>query len=158
LAEGIDRIAAAHPKAIGLGVLLSEPEQSMGLAEVRRLESRYKELVTGRKIVQRGADFDAEFASSTIALDSDSRLLASLSAAGNVVMRCSSRRTRRTAISSRRRSRCRAPRSSRSGPVDAGLVQEKMIWPLAPFSAAAAGLGHSNLFTRATASSAGTSR
>ena len=148
VAAGIDRIAAAHPKVIGLAVLFSEPEQSLGLAEVRRLESRYKELLAGRKITQKsGADFDLEFASSTVALDSDSRLLESIKAAGNVVMPVF------FAPNEAHGDPVPAPVEVSSaaihpkGPLDASLAQEKMIWPLPAFASAAAGLGHSNFFT-----------
>src|SRR5688572_16163309 len=86
MAEAVDRLKAAGPKVIGLNVLFSEPEQNQGLLEVRRLEEKYKELLAGRKVSQRGVDFSLEFSSSAVALDSDSKLLASLQGAGNVVL------------------------------------------------------------------------
>jgi serine/threonine-protein kinase len=147
IAAGIDRIAAAGPKVIGLNVLFSEPEQSLGLAEVKRLEERYAELVAGRKIVQRGGeDFDMEFASSTVALDSDSRLLASVRAAGNVVMPV-------FFLPNEAHGGAAAPppevssASVRLTPnLDPSILQEKMLWPLTALSGASMGLGHSNLF------------
>ncbi|MFI5345759.1 MAG: CHASE2 domain-containing serine/threonine-protein kinase [Elusimicrobiota bacterium] len=147
IAAGLDKIAAAHPKVIGLNVLFSEPEQSMGLAEVRRLETRYKELLAGKKITQKkGAEFDLEFASSTVALDSDSRLLASLQAAGNVVMPVffAPNDAHGDMVAPPAEVSSAAVRS-KTAP-DPGLTQEKMIWPLPAFSGAAAGLGHSNFF------------
>jgi serine/threonine-protein kinase len=147
IAEGLDRIAAAHPKVIGLSVLFSEPAQSQGLAEVQRLQSKYKELVADHKILQKkGADFDAEFASSTVALDSDSRLLQSIQAAGNVVIPVF------FAPNDAHGDMVAPPVEVSSDaivakvPPEPGLVQEKMIWPLPAFAGAAMGLGHSNLF------------
>jgi len=147
IAAAIDRIAAAGPRVIGLNVLFSEPEQSLGLIEVKRLEERYKELLAGRKIVQRGADFSLEFASSTVALDSDSKLLDCLKSAGNVVMPLFfAANTTHAKVSA-------APPEVSSAAVhqvvaaDANVtVQEKMIPPLLAFAGASAGLGHSNLF------------
>ena len=146
VAAGIDAIAAAGPKVIGLNVLFSEPEQSLGLAEVKRLQQRYAELLAGRKILQRGADFGVEFASSTAALDSDSRLLAAIKAAGNVVMPVF------FAPNEAHRGAAAPPPEVSSAavqlaqPPDPALVQEKMLWPLAALSGAALGLGHANLF------------
>jgi eukaryotic-like serine/threonine-protein kinase len=147
IAAGIDKIAAAGPKVIGLTVLFSEPEQSQGLAEVKRLEARYAELLAGRKIAQRGADFSLEFASSTVALDSDSRLLASIRAAGNVVMPVffAPNEAHGAAIAPPPEVSSAAVHLKAS--LDPALVQEKMLWPLPAFSGAAMGLGHSNLFT-----------
>ena len=146
LADAVDKIAAAHPRVIGLNVLFSEPEQSMGLAEVRRLEARYKELVSGRKITQKGADFGLEFASSTVALDSDSRLLASIAAAGNVVMPVFFTPNDAHGDLVPPPAEVSSAAVPSKGAVDPGLVQEKMIWPLPALAGAAAGLGHSNLF------------
>src|SRR3989344_5130782 len=81
MAEAIDKLRAAGPKVIGLNVLFSEPEQNHGLLEVKRLEEKYKELLGGKKISQKGVDFALEFSSSAVALDSDSKLLASLQGA-----------------------------------------------------------------------------
>ncbi len=146
LAAAVDRIAAAHPKAIGLNILLSEPEQSMGLEEVRRLEARYKELLAGRKIVQRGADFDAEFSSSTVALDSDTRLLASIAAAGDVVLPVFFAPNEAHGDLAAPPPAVSSAAVHAKGVPDPGLVMEKMVWPLPAFAAAAEGLGHSNLF------------
>ncbi len=147
IAAGIDKIAAAKPRVIGLGIVFSEPEQSLGLSEVKRLQARYAELLAGRKIVQKGgADFALEFASSTVALDSDSRLLASVKAAGDVVMPVffAPNEARGAAIAPPPEVSSAAVHLAPS--LDPALVQEKMLWPLAALSGASLGLGHSNLF------------
>ncbi|MDE2142006.1 MAG: CHASE2 domain-containing protein [Elusimicrobia bacterium] len=147
IAAGLDKIAAAHPKVIGLNILFSEPEQSTGLAEVRRLEERYNELVAGKKIIQKkGAEFDLEFASSTVALDSDSRLLESIREAGNVVMPVFFAPNDSHGDLVPPPAEVSSDSVRAKGAPDPGLVQEKMIWPLPSFAGAAEGLGHSNLF------------
>ncbi|MDE2510553.1 MAG: CHASE2 domain-containing protein, partial [Elusimicrobia bacterium] len=147
IAAGLDKIAAAHPKVIGLNILFSEPEQSTGLAEVRRLEERYNELVAGKKIIQKkGAEFDLEFASSTVALDSDSRLLESIREAGNVVMPVFFAPNDSHGDLVPPPAEVSSDSVRAKGAPDPGLVQEKMIWPLPAFAGAAEGLGHSNLF------------
>jgi serine/threonine-protein kinase len=147
VAAGIDKIAAAGPKVIGLNVLFSEPEQSLGLAEVKRLEGRYAELLAGRKIVQRGGtDFGLEFASSTVALDSDSRLLASVKAAGDVVMPVFFAPNEAHGGAAVPPPEVSSAAAHLRPSLDPGLVQEKMLWPLTALAGASLGLGHSNLF------------
>lgn len=147
IAAAIDGIAACGPKTIGLNVLFSEPEQSLGLAEVKRLEALYNELMAGKKIVQRGVDFSVEFASSTAALDSDSKLLSSIRSAGNVVMPLffAANTTRAKVVPAPPEVSSAAVRAAVSAEAYVNL-QEKMIPPLLAFAGEAAGLGHSNLF------------
>ena len=147
VAAGIDKIAAAGPKVIGLNVLFSEPEQSLGLAEVKRLEQRYAELVAGKKIVQRGGeDFSLEFDSSTVALDSDSKLLASVKSAGNVVMPVFFVPNEAHAAAAAPPPEVSSAAVHLKASLDPSIVQDKMLWPLAALSGAAMGLGHSNFF------------
>src|SRR3990167_3644684 len=74
MAEAIDKLKAAGPKALGINILYSEAEQNHGLLEVKRLEEKYRELLEGRKISQKGVDFALEFSSSAVALDSDTKM------------------------------------------------------------------------------------
>ncbi len=145
IAEAVDRIAKDKPRAIGLNILFSEPEQNQGLGELKRLEERFKELVASRRIVQRGADFSLEFSSSSAALDSDTRLLASLQAAGNVVMPLFFVDNPTGA----KQPDLAAEVSGSALPVGAsaaGLPSgEKMLAPLQAFVAASGGIGHANL-------------
>jgi serine/threonine-protein kinase len=147
LAAMIERVARDKPKAIGLNVLFSEPEQSSGLGEVRRLEERYKALLGERRILQKGADFGVELASSTAALDSDTKLLAAVSAAGTVVMPLffvdNPSGARQPALPPEISSASVQAASAPDGAIEA---ESKMIPPLPAFAAAAAGIGHANLY------------
>ena len=86
LAQMIDLLSAAKAKVIGLSILLSEPEQNMGLKEVQSLQVEYDGLVKAKKIIDRGAKFSLEFSSAAVRLDSDEKLRASIASAGNVVL------------------------------------------------------------------------
>jgi len=86
LAALLDKLTPAKPKVIGLDIVYSEPEQSQGLEEITDLKSRYDELVAAHKLIDRGGQFGQLFSSATARLDSDSRLLAALQGAGNVVL------------------------------------------------------------------------
>ncbi|MBI5247807.1 MAG: CHASE2 domain-containing protein [Elusimicrobia bacterium] len=146
MAAVVEKIHAAGPKVIGLNVLYSEPEQNQGLIEVKRLEEKYKELLVSRKISQKGVDFALEFSSSTVAMDSDSKLLAALQASGDVVLPLffptgtvgGKPPAVPAAVSS----------AAIAGPVAPSALEEaKIAYPIEAYSAAAAGLGHVNLYT-----------
>ncbi len=145
MADAIDKIKAAGPKVIGINILYSEPEQNHGLLEVKRLEEKYKELLGGKKISQKGVDFALEFSSSAVALDSDSKMLASLQAAGNVVLPLffpgGTVGGKAEAV----------PAAVSSSAIKAGaadLYEEgKIAYPIVAFSEASSGLGHVNLYT-----------
>jgi serine/threonine-protein kinase len=145
IAEAVDRIAKDKPRVIGLNILFSEAEQNQGLGEVKRLEDKFRALVAARKIVQRGEDFALEFSSSSAALDSDTKLLASIKAAGNVVMPLffvanptgAKQPDLAVEISSS---------ALHSTVADTGLQGgEKILAPLQAFVAASGGIGHANL-------------
>lgn len=146
MAAAVEKIHAAGPKVIGLNILYSEPEQNQGLAEVKRLEEKYKELLGSKKIAQKGVDFALEFSSSAVAMDSDSKLLAALRASGDVVLPLF------FPASSPGVKAAEVPASVSSaaiaGPASAAAVEEgKVAYPIQAFSEAAAGLGHVNLYT-----------
>ncbi|MBI4676137.1 MAG: CHASE2 domain-containing protein [Elusimicrobia bacterium] len=86
IAALVDKLSGAGSKVIGLNILLSEEEQNEGLKEIQRLQSQYEAFVASRNIVERGVAFSAEFSSAAVRLDTDSRLLASIQGAGNVVL------------------------------------------------------------------------
>jgi len=147
MAAAIEKLKAAEPKVIGLNILFSEPEQSQGLLEIRRLEEKYRALLGEKKVAQRGVDFARELSSSTVAMDSDSKLLASLQSAGNVVLPLffpagtlgGKPESVPPAVSSSALRAAGAP----------AFIQEeaKIAYPILAFSEAAAGLGHVNLYT-----------
>jgi serine/threonine protein kinase/CHASE2 domain-containing sensor protein len=146
LAAAIDKLKAAGPKVIGLNILFSEPEQNQGLLEVKRLEEKYKELLGGRKISQKGVDFALEFSSSAVALDSDTKFLASLRSAGNVVLPLF---FPSAAVGGKPDAAPAAVSSSaiRATGVITSIDEEaKIAYPILAFSEAAAGLGHVNLY------------
>lgn len=86
MAAMIDKLSAAGAKVIGLDILLSEAEQNPGLAEIKRLQDRYKELLAAKSVADKKNIFEVEFSSSVVQLDSDSKLLESIQKAGNVVL------------------------------------------------------------------------
>ena len=146
IAAAVDKLKTAGPKVIGLNVLFSEPEQNQGLLEIKRLEEKYKELVGAKKVSQKGVDFALEFSSSAVALDSDTKLLASLKDAGNVLLPMffspatlgGKVELPPVAVSS-----SAIPASSAIA-----FIQEeaKIAYPILAFTEAAAGLGHVNLY------------
>ncbi len=148
VASILHRIAQDKPRVIGLNIVFSEAEQNQGLGEIKRLEDRYKELLAGRKIVQRGTDFGLELASATVALDSDTKLLAAIQSAGNVVMPLffvdnpsgSAQPPVAPEISS-------GAVAAAAGIPDGAVPSEsKMIPLLASFAGAAGGFGHVSLY------------
>ncbi len=145
IADAVDRIAQDKPRVIGLNILFSEPEENQGLNQIRQLEGRYKQLLVKRELVQRGVDFSKEFSDVSSALDSDARLLASVSAAGNVIMPLlfvANPTGAKSPALSPEIARCAiaVPIREESLP-----MAEKIIAPIESFAAAAGGIGHANL-------------
>ncbi|MDP3543774.1 MAG: serine/threonine-protein kinase [Elusimicrobiota bacterium] len=147
MADAIDKLRAAGPKVLGINILYSEAEQNQGLLEVKRLEEKFKEHLEGRKISQKGVDFALEFSSSAVALDSDTKMLASLQSAGNVVLPLffpgGTVGGRPDAVP--------AAVSSSALPAAGAIAfmqeEAKIAYPILAFSEAASGLGHVNLYT-----------
>ncbi len=85
LADGITKINSGGPKVIGLNFILSEPEESAGLMELRHLEALFSEnqlARTGKK----ETTFLSAIRESLDKLDNDTKLAASIKASGNVVL------------------------------------------------------------------------
>ncbi len=146
MAAAIDKLKMAEPKVIGLNILFSEPEQNHGLLEIQRLEEKYQALVVEKKITQKGVDFTLEFSAAKVAMDSDSKFLASLKSAGNVVLPLF---FPGGTVGGRSEPVPPAVSSSALGaPVAISFIAEeaKIAYPIPVFSAAAAGLGHVNLY------------
>ena len=145
IAEAVERIAQDKPRAIGLNILFSEPEQNQGLGQIKALEDRFKQLLVKRELVQRGVDFSKEFSTLASSLDADSRLQSVVEAAGNVLMPLlfvpNPTGSKQPELSPDiAHSTIRAVT-----PGEALPLGERMIAPIPIFAAAAAGLGHSNL-------------
>ncbi len=85
LAKGITKINSGEPKVIGLNFILSEPEESAGLRELRSLEALFSESeldLAGKK----EAMFLSAMRESLEKLDNDTKLAAALKASGKVVL------------------------------------------------------------------------
>jgi len=147
IAAAVDKIASEHPRVIGLDILYSEAERDPGLSEIKRLQERYDGLVAAKTIVQKpGADFDVEFASSTAALDTDSRLVASIKAAGNVILPLFF-----VPNPPGQKANALPPEVSSSAitakvPPGSIYVEDNAIAPLVSYAAAAAGVAHSAIY------------
>ena len=86
IAEGLQRLREASPRVIGLDILYTESALDPGMLEVETLRLKYQELVAARKLVDKGAGFETEFASASARLDTDAHLLAAIRDCGNVVL------------------------------------------------------------------------
>ncbi|MFA6091518.1 MAG: CHASE2 domain-containing protein [Elusimicrobiota bacterium] len=152
IAEMLDLLVAAKPKVIGLDILYSEPEVNPAIAELENLKTRYGELLQGRNIVQKkGVDFQNEFSSMAVRLDTDSRLLASLTTAQNVVLPMffsgggllgAKPEELPPALSS-------AALTARVTRAEAGFQDVeggKPVYPILPFLKASAGVGHVSIY------------
>ena len=152
IAGMLDKLTAAKPKVIGLNILFSEPEQNQGLIELKNLEAKYHELVASRKISEKkGTEFVSEFSSAAVRLDTDSKLLASLQAAHNVVLPMyfslggifgAKPEELPAAISSS----AVTAQVVQGGPEAAVEDGSKATYPIVPFAEAALGVGHANSY------------
>jgi len=145
-AAALDKISQQHPRVIGLDILYTEPERDPGLAEIKRLQDQFAAYVADKRIVvKRGVDFNAEFSSSTAALDSDSRLIASIKGAGNVILPLFF-----VPNPSGEKPVALPPEVTSSGirasvPQGSVPVEDKAVAPLAAYAAASAGVAQSAL-------------
>lgn len=147
LADGIAKISAGSPKAIGLNLILSEAESSAGLEAVKAIEKLFSEQLLA-DTSEKGQAFLAAIAQTREKLDNDRILADALKNSGKVVLPGFFKTT--------------GMGVSESSPVDntvkgfalkqtsnpQGLslpVADAVTLPLALFTANAAGLGHINL-------------
>jgi serine/threonine-protein kinase len=150
MAALLDKLAPAKPRVIGLDIVYSEPEQPQGLDEIRGMQSRYDELIAARKLIDRGGQFGLLFSSAAARLDSDSRLLASLRQAGNVVLPMVITSggvlgAKPAPLSAAVSSQAVSVRLSRESPIPAMIEAAVPLPPIAPFAEAALGIGHVNV-------------
>ncbi len=150
VAAMLDKLSAAGPRVIGLDILFSEPESDW-LKELKALESRYGELVAAKQVVEKGVSFAAELSSASVRLDVDARLLASIRAAGNVVLpmyfslggvQGAKPEALPPAISSSVVTVQVVPNAEEAGTPDGS----KAVYPLVPFAEVSAGVGHVNVY------------
>ncbi len=153
IAAVVDRLAKKGARVIGFSVLFSEPEESGGLPAVQALEKEFLALNLGPA----GAPFLERVQQLKADLGSDEKLAASLRQAGNVILPLA------FVLDERRRGPGRSAAAGEAEAVppevarsafpsveaaqpDAAVpyVAERALWPLPAFTAAAAGLGHTN--------------
>ncbi|MBU0728166.1 MAG: CHASE2 domain-containing protein [Proteobacteria bacterium] len=84
IAKGIESINAGNPKAIGLNIIFSEPEENTGLIALKRVEEILEE--SGLAKTENGKNVIKEMDKLYLALDNDSLLADSIKAAGNVIL------------------------------------------------------------------------
>ncbi|TPW19978.1 MAG: serine/threonine protein kinase, bacterial, partial [Elusimicrobia bacterium] len=153
IAEMLDKLKAAGPRVIGLDILYTEPERNPALAELEAMQARYLDLVAGRQVTQKGVQFETEFSSAAERLDTDKHLLASLTATQNVVLpmffleTSEARGAKPPELPAALSSSTLGAQVSGSGAAsDMTIEATKATYPLEPFIAAAAGVGHVNIF------------
>jgi len=85
MAEGIDKISAGKPKVIGFSLILSEPQESVGLKEIIGLENLFGKTLLNQS-GEPGRAFLKAIGEAQLRLDNDSKLAQTIQAAGNVVL------------------------------------------------------------------------
>jgi len=85
VAKGIEKISLGDPKTIGLNFILSEPEESVGIEALRKLEALFAETMLA-KAGDRGQAFLRAIKDESARMDNDKLLAESLLASGNVIL------------------------------------------------------------------------
>ncbi|HAH04938.1 MAG TPA: hypothetical protein DCM05_00195, partial [Elusimicrobia bacterium] len=153
IAEMLDLLSAANPKVVALNIVYSEPERNPAIADIENLRNQYLELVQARKIIQKGVEFDLEFSSIALKLDTDSKLLASLTTAQNVVLpmffsgggTIGGKAEEVPAALSSATLSVRVTQAPPGLPIPP-IEGSKPVYPILPFLESAAGIGHVNIY------------
>lgn len=85
MAEGIGKISAGKPKVIGFSLILSEPQESVGLKEIIGLENLFGKTLLNQS-GEPGQAFLKAIGEAQLRLDNDSKLAQMIHTAGNVVL------------------------------------------------------------------------
>ena len=85
MAEGISKISAGNPKVIGFSLILSEPQESVGLKEIIGLENLFAATLL-KQSGESGQAFLKAIGEAQLRLDNDSKLAQTIHAAGNVIL------------------------------------------------------------------------
>jgi len=85
MAEGIGKISAGNPKVIGFSLILSEPQESIGLKEIIGLENLFAATLL-KQSGESGQAFLKAIGDAQLRLDNDSKLAQAIHAAGNVIL------------------------------------------------------------------------
>jgi len=147
IAKGIEKINAGDPKVIGLNLLLTEPEMSAGLAELRKLEVMFTEAYP-----EENNDLNKQLANAIkdaqIKLDNDKKLTEVLQTSGNIVLPVF---FKESAVVGEGREKpdeilveasIQNVRTMEGTPVPEG---DEIVLPIPSFLEASAGIGHFNL-------------
>jgi serine/threonine-protein kinase len=146
-AAALDKISQQRPRVIGLDIIYSEAERDPGLAEIKRLQDAFDAFVAEKRIaVKRGLDFDAEFSSSAVTLDSDARLEGSIKAAGNVILPLAFVDNPTGERAAALPPAVQASAFRAAAPPNTAVVQDKAIVPIPAYVAAAEGLAQVSIF------------
>lgn len=85
LAQGIDKINRGEAKVIGFNLILSEPEKSAGLKELRNIKALFSKTIRDRIGID-GEIFLREIDTAQIRLDNDKKLATSITRSGKVFL------------------------------------------------------------------------
>jgi serine/threonine-protein kinase len=85
LAKGVTKINAGNPRIIGFNFILSEPEESAGLKELKQLESLFAKDVLDQA-GEKGSMFLWALNDAQARLDNDNKLTEAIKASGKVVL------------------------------------------------------------------------
>ncbi len=141
IAGGIDKIAAAGARIIGLNVIYSEPEESSALKELTYLTEMLARSTKDPEVLE-------AMQQARQRLDHDRQLAESIQAAGNVVLPIFFKSSL-VAENAREKALAIQDEAIRNieNPEGAGVPEGgKISAPIPPFREAAMGLGHVNLF------------
>ena len=147
IAEGLDKVNAGQPKAIGLNFILSEPEKSSGLAEIKALRQVFVDTLSAQAGGP-GEAFLGAIDAAQVRLDNDRKLTEAIAAAGNVVLPVYFSET--AAVSeipaALRRKLVPQALGAMNNPDGFPSPQaNEIVMPIAPLLDAARGIGHINL-------------
>jgi CHASE2 domain-containing sensor protein/predicted Ser/Thr protein kinase len=156
IAQLIDVLERAQPRVIGLNILYSEPADNPAFAELDALKARYQKLVRARRIIARGVKFGNDFDEIKQRLNTDKRLLASLTTAqakiilpvalsGDMVAGGRVPPVPAALKESGVRLRVVAPRPDRPAPASLPAAR-KISHPIDPFLNAVHAVGHVRLY------------
>jgi serine/threonine-protein kinase len=154
IAALVDLLAAKGAKVIGLGLILSEPEESSGLQALKTVEQNFQALGS----VRGGSEFMQKLQELRVSLDNDAKLVGSVQKAGMVLVPgfATLEGATRGAPSSGKLSdvpefagkSAFTSLSMADDPAAAGAALApraiEMTWPIASLGQAAIGIGHIN--------------
>lgn len=149
LARGIDNLSLAGARVIALNILLTEPEESVGLQAVRLLKETYE--TQGLAQEGSGLSFYKKLSETAIDLDNDAKLYRAIKDAGNVVLpvyfNTETAGVDREAPEFILQHSLKRIKGSVNDRTVSSMVWMSKVEPLFPnFAEVAAGIGHTNLF------------